>query len=168
MNVDQLATTYRTLALDGCDGTGKTTLAHQLATRYGFTVVHSTRTADGIDLIARYQQILAAPGLLVLDRCFVSELVYGPLRHGRSRLTVDEATRLTETIAARDGALIHLTGTPATIHARLQARDGGNAASASEVATLVTSYESVFAAIADRLPRHVHRIDTTNLAAGPH
>jgi hypothetical protein len=32
-------------------------------------------------LLAKYRSILARPGPLVLDRSFVSELVYGPLEH---------------------------------------------------------------------------------------
>jgi hypothetical protein len=167
VNTDQLAAVYRTLALDGCDGTGKTTMANRLVTRHGFTVVHSARTPDGTDLTARYQRILAAPGRLVLDRCFVSELVYGPLHHNRSRITLDEAVGLAEAVAARDGALIHLTGLPAAIHSRLLAREGSNAPGMSEVEALVTAYDRVFAAIAARLPGRVRCLHTTGEEGRP-
>ncbi len=78
---------HQTVVLEGCDGVGKSTLAQQLASDHGFTIVHSGRTPDGVDLAERYRQILSQPGRLALDRSFVSELVYGPLRHGGSRLT---------------------------------------------------------------------------------
>lgn len=164
MNLDQLAAEYRTLALDGSDGAGKTTLAHHLAAGHGFTVHHSARTPDGISLIARYRRILAAPGPLVLDRCFVSELVYGPRYHGRSRITLGQAIKLAKAVAARDGALVHLTGPPAALHDRLLARDGRTAASGNEVEALVTAYDRVFDAIAEALPGRVIRLD----AAGQH
>lgn len=164
MNLDQLAAEYRTLALEGSDGVGKTTLAHQLATGHGFTIHHCTRTPDGVSLIARYLHILATPGQLVLDRCFVSELVYGPRYHGRSRITLSQAIELAQAVAARDGALIHLTGPPAVIHGRLLTRDGHSAATVDEVETLVTAYERVFDAIAKALPGRVIRLD----AADPH
>lgn len=78
---------YEVVVLEGCDGAGKTTLATTLATHRGYVVVHSGRTPDDVDLLARYCSILAAPGKIVLDRSFISELVYGPLQYGRSRLT---------------------------------------------------------------------------------
>lgn len=167
MNLDQLAVEYRTLALDGSDGAGKTTLAHQLATGHGFTVHHATRTPDGVSLIARYRRILATPGQLVLDRCFVSELVYGPRYHGRSRITLGQAIELAQVVAARDGALIHLTGPPTAIHGRLLARDGHNAASMNEVEALVTAYERVFDAIATALPGRVIRLDAIHQHSAP-
>lgn len=167
MNLDQLAAQYRTLALDGSDGAGKTTLAHQLAAGHGFTVHHSARTPDGVSLIARYRRILAAPGPLVLDRCFVSELVYGPRYHGRSRITLGQAIELAEAVAARDGALVHLTGQPAVIHGRLLARDGRTAASMDEVKALVTAYEQVFDTLAEALPGRVIRLDTPGRQSGP-
>ena len=72
--------------LEGCDGVGKSTLAQELARDFGFTIVRSTRTPDGINLAERYQRILSRPGRLALDRSFISELVYGHLHHGGSRL----------------------------------------------------------------------------------
>lgn len=45
---------HRTVVLEGCDGVGKSTLAQQLARDFGFTIVHSARTPDGINLAERY------------------------------------------------------------------------------------------------------------------
>lgn len=160
-----LAAAHQTFALDGCDGAGKTTLARHLADLHGFTVVHSARTPDHVDLTARYRQILAAPGRIFLDRCFVSELVYGPLRHGRSRITLDDAVSLAAAVVARDGALVHLTGLPTALHARLLARDGDTAAGLAEVEELVAAYERVFTVIAASVP--VIRLDTAGGQPGP-
>ena len=150
---------YRTVAIDGCDGTGKTTLALALATRYGFHRIHSTRTPDGIDLLTRYQRILDIPGHLVLDRCFVSELVYGPLHHHSSRLTLSDARALACDVTFRDGVLVHLTGHPSTIHQRLRARDGRNVTNLSQVTHLIATYARIFDQLADTVP--VLRVDST-------
>ena len=77
---------HEVIVLDGCDGTGKTTIAEAMRAQHGYTVIHSGRTPDGTDIAGRYRDILARPGRIVLDRSFISELVYGPLFHGRSRL----------------------------------------------------------------------------------
>jgi predicted ATPase len=118
------AARYEVIVLEGCDGIGKTTLATALSEGHGYQRMHATRTPEGVDLAERYRAILRLQGRLVLDRCFISELVYGPLLHGYSRLTLAQAVVLSRFVAARNGVLVHLTGRPVEIRTRLQARDG--------------------------------------------
>lgn len=160
MSVEQIAAGHRTLVLEGCDGVGKTTLARRLSGDHGFTVVHSPRTPDHLDLAGRYRAILAQEGRLLFDRCFLSELVYGPLNRGRSRITWSEAIDLAETVIARDGLLVHLTAPPTVVHQRLLTRDG-EAVSLDEVTALITAYRRVFDTLADYAP--VLTIDTSTL-----
>ncbi|WP_329133226.1 hypothetical protein OG552_15325 [Streptomyces sp. NBC_01476] len=164
MSVEQIAAGHRTLVLEGCDGVGKTTLARHLSADYGFTVVHSPRIPDHLDLAGRYRAILAGEGHLLFDRCFLSELVYGPLTRGRSRITWSEAIDLAETVIARDGLLVHLTAPPAVVHQRLLARDG-EAISLDDVTALITAHRRVFDALADYAP--VLTIDTSTLDIPP-
>ncbi|MFD8148292.1 hypothetical protein [Streptomyces sp. NPDC059708] len=147
MNAAELAARYDTLALEGCDGAGKSTLAQVLADDHGFTVVHSPMTPDAISLTARYTEILDKPGRLILDRCFISELVYGPLLRDRCRITWPQALELVDLVTTRKGALVHLTAAPELIRARLLARDG-EAPQLSELAALVAAYDKVFRTIA--------------------
>lgn len=142
---------YRTLVLEGCDGAGKSTLAARLADRHGFTVVHSPRTPHSLDLIARYRDLLSLPGRLILDRSFISELVYGPLYRGASRITWAQAHDLAKAVANRDGALCHLTAPVAVIRARLLARDG-QAPPHAQIAALLAGYVSAFERLAERVP----------------
>jgi deoxyadenosine/deoxycytidine kinase len=158
MTPDQLAATYRMIAVDGADGTGKTRLVNRLRDQHGFTVIHCARTPDDVDLLTRYQQILDMPGPVTLDRCFLSELVYGPLHHGRSRLTWDDAVALATTLIARQGMFVHLTAAVDTIRRRLLSRDG-TAPDPEHVEQLVTAYQRIFAALATHVP--VIRVDTT-------
>jgi hypothetical protein len=143
------AARYDVLVLEGCDGAGKTTLAIALATGYDYTMVHAARTPEGVDLAERYRTILARPGRLVLDRSFVSELVYGPLLHGRSRLTRADVTALAAIVTRRGGVFVHLTGTPEQIAARLTARDG-QAPKLTEIGALIAGYTEVFTWLATR------------------
>jgi thymidylate kinase len=146
------------IVLDGCDGAGKTTLAAELANRHGHAIVHATLTPAGTDLFAKYQAMLAHPGPVVLDRSFVSELVYGPVDRGYSRLTFGQAARLAAATARRGGILVHLTGQPDQIAARLLARDG-HTPELRRIAELTTAYTDVFTRLADHAP--VITIDTT-------
>jgi thymidylate kinase len=144
--------------LEGCDGTGKTTLADALAARHGHTVVHSGRTPDGEDLARRYREILATPGKIVLDRCFISELVYGPLYHGLSRITVPAASDLARIVAARGGVIVHLTGNSGVLADRLRARDGTGPA-AGQIVAITNAYNAAFASLQGVAP--VITVDTT-------
>jgi thymidylate kinase len=156
------ASEYEVVVLEGCDGVGKTTLAAVLGTHHSYAVVHSSRTPDGVDLGERYRAILARPGRLLLDRSFVSELVYGPLRHGRSRLNFADAATLAVIVAARGGVLIHLTGQPERIAARLLTRDG-KAPGLEAIRALIDSYTSVFARLAEHAL--VITVDATEAAS---
>jgi thymidylate kinase len=144
-------TRYDLVVLEGCDGTGKTTLAGDLAARHGYTVVHSGPADGQVDLVARYRATLSMPGKVALDRSFVSELVYGPLRYGRSLLSPDAAAELAFDVADAGGVLVHLTGNPDKIAKRLRARDG-YAPSPERIRALVDGYRNVFAVLSDAAP----------------
>ncbi|MFD7896955.1 hypothetical protein [Streptomyces sp. NPDC059743] len=62
MNIDEIAGHYQTLVLEGCDGVGKSTLAQRLSTNHGFTVVHSPRTPDHLDLA---ESVITRTGALI-------------------------------------------------------------------------------------------------------
>ncbi|MEV6398497.1 hypothetical protein AB0M39_27600 [Streptomyces sp. NPDC051907] len=157
MSPDEIAG-YQTLVLEGCDGVGKSTLGERLSTHHGFTMVHSPRTPDHLDLASRYRDILAEDGKILFDRCFISELVYGPLHRGRSRINWSQAIDLTESVIKRSGVLVHLTAPPAVIHQRLLSRDG-EAVDLEEISELVAAYERVFSTLADYT--HVLTLDTS-------
>jgi thymidylate kinase len=152
------AAQYEVIVLDGCDGTGKTTLATALADCHGYALIHSARTPDGTDIAGRYRGILAQAGPLVLDRSFISELVYGPLLHGQSRLSLAEAADLAVIVTGRGGTLVHLTGQPEEIAGRLLARDGC-APALQRIQAITTAYIRVFARLA--VDASVITIDTT-------
>ncbi|WP_328437567.1 AAA family ATPase [Streptomyces sp. NBC_00444] len=162
MNADEIAATHRTVAIEGCDGTGKSTLASRLAHEHGFAVVHCPRTPDSVNLPQRYQELLARSGRLVLDRCFLSELTYGPLYRGGSRITWDEARTLAKAVTNRDGVFLHLTAPAEVIRARLLNRDS-EAPALADITALLAAYRTVFTTLAQSIP--VITIDTT--AEGP-
>lgn len=134
---------HAVVVLEGCDGVGKTSLVQALAREYGFRVVHSARTPDSTDLTERYRALIATPGNIALDRSFISELVYGQLDHGHSRLTLAGAIDLAEHVAERGGVLMHPTCHPDVIAARLRARDG-TAPSPERLRAIIDAYYRTF------------------------
>jgi thymidylate kinase len=160
MNLDEIAGDYQTVVLEGCDGVGKSTLGERLSTHHGFVMVHSPKTPDHLDLASRYRNMLAGNGRILFDRCFISELVYGPLHRGRSRITWSQAIDLAESVIERRGVLVHLTAPPAVIRHRLLSRDG-EAIDLEEASALIRGYEKVFSILADYT--RVLTLDTSTL-----
>jgi thymidylate kinase len=156
---DALAAAYQVIVLEGCDGTGKTTLAADLQHQHGYDVIHSGRIPDPADELAeQYRSILDRPGKVAFDRSFISELVYGPLRDGRSRLTAHQVAELAFLLADRGGLFVHLTAHPKALAARLKARDG-YAPAPDRISTLLRTYRDVFTGLAGAAP--ILTLDTT-------
>jgi hypothetical protein len=107
--LDQALSQCRTLVVDGPDGIGRGVLIAELA-RHGFLVRLCRGPLHHVDPTQPYRELLAAPGRLAVDGSLVHELVYGPLRRGRSRVTWIQALDFAEAVAERDGALVHVTG----------------------------------------------------------
>jgi hypothetical protein len=161
---EELTAGYPVVVFEGCDGTGKSTLATLLGERRGYTIIRSGRLADGDDLAGRYRTVLDQPGNLVLDRSFITELVYGPLRTGQSRLDPDQAAQLAFALADRGGVLMHLTAHPKALAWRLRARDG-HAPPLDWLRSVVRSYRDVLAALDGAVP--IVTLDTTAGVIGP-
>jgi predicted kinase len=156
--MDELAARHPVIVLEGCDGTGKTTRAAELADRHGYSVIHSSCVDDPDGLAGAYRAVLRQPGKLALDRSFVSELVYGQLRDGQARLTGREAAELAFALADRGGVLIHLTAHPKALAWRLRARDG-YAPTLDRLRVLLATYRDVFGALDGAAP--ILTVDTT-------
>lgn len=95
------------IVLEGVDGTGKST-ASELLTIHGYKSAHAPYSEEG-GIFERYQRQIGSIRLpTVLDRCFVSEYVYGRVRRGYTRLTLDECLTLLAMLAARGFVVVHL------------------------------------------------------------
>ncbi|WP_105973122.1 hypothetical protein [Streptomyces geranii] len=139
---------YRTLVVEGHEGVRRTHLFAELAL-LGFPLRCRPGGLHHLDPTLPYRDLLAAPGPLVIDGGIVGELVYGPLRHGRSRVTWIQVLDLAEAVAERDGAMLHLTG-------------AGPAADGSEATAAALAYARVFRTLAQHVP--VVTVDITGPA----
>ena len=113
MTPPPVLTRYRTLIVEGHEGPGRDRLVGELAA-LGFEVRHMPPALHHLDPALPYRELLDGPGRLAVDGNFIAELVYGPLRRGRSRVTWMQALDLADAVAERDGAMLHLTTPEAT------------------------------------------------------
>jgi hypothetical protein len=110
------------ILLEGCDKTGKSTMAERLKAcwenRYGgVEIIHRGPIPPGKDPMQEYWSELPDPEpdkLSILDRWHLGELVYGPLYRDRSKITTGDAQRIHAALKMR-GALMILMEAPEPI-----------------------------------------------------
>lgn len=82
----------RVIILEGPDGGGKTTIANKYAEDFGGVVIHEGPPPPGTsDLLTYYSDKLRAAcesnmGLVIFDRLYLGEHVYGPVHRDQDRL----------------------------------------------------------------------------------
>lgn len=100
------------IIIEGIDGVGKTTIAEELE-KFGYTRYHLTyeeKSEDG------YLNILKKDiDRLVLDRSFVSELVYGPILRNYSRINKTQTENIIRQYQKAQTKMIYLKATKATL-----------------------------------------------------
>jgi len=105
------------------------------------------RVSKDSDLPTAYGNLLNQPGRLVFDRCFLSELVYGPIYRGHARLTYQHMTTLVRKVIDRRGVFVHVTAPAAEIRRRLAARGEHDLPSLDDLALICDRYDDLFRAI---------------------
>jgi hypothetical protein len=99
------AMSRRVVVLEGPDGGGKTTLARAICERTGARYVHhGPYPGVGARALPRFYLDAIAPALvgdadIVVDRSWLSELAYGPVYRGRSRIDALDLRMLDRVLA---------------------------------------------------------------------
>lgn len=88
---------------EGVDGCGKTTAARKYAAYIGAEYVHSTLDLGNNSNLTSYYLQLMMPALtgkkpVVMDRCWISEPVYGHVMRGKVTLTTQDIKNLEDLV----------------------------------------------------------------------
>ena len=122
------------IILEGVDGAGKSTLADALITEhksrhgsYRAKVLHRGPLDKDRDPLDEYENSLEYSAadfasLTVCDRWYLSEMIYGPLYRGRSRLDEFRWVHVNKFLEARGALKIVVTAKASTIIERLDSR----------------------------------------------
>ena len=107
------------ILIDGCDGTGKTSVCEKLANKFGCNIVRLTH--DGDRNFKAYSEAMI-PDNMVHDRTFLSEIIYPKYFNRDSRLDSNIIPDLFELIKLFDVKLFILTAKSETILERIGKR----------------------------------------------
>ena len=111
------------IVLEGCDGTGKTTLAKKLADIYNLDICHCTQY-DPSDYLF-YQQTLRKENI-VWDRHTIGELIYPRIFNREQKTTEEQALKVVEYGKSIGVRFLVLTTDDNIIKSRLDSRGGEN------------------------------------------
>lgn len=97
------------LIIECIDGVGKTTLVEYLQ-GYGMKKYHFDYDSKNMDLFTKYMKVLLEDNdKLVLDRSFISEMVYGPVIRNKCKLSIENYTKLLVAYKNTGAKIIYLT-----------------------------------------------------------
>lgn len=113
------------IIIEGPDGSGKTTLANKLSKQTGYPVVH--RSAPKSDeekaaMMNMYKQAIKESKNIIFDRCWYSEMAYGPIMRDTSVISFPEMYELEKQLAKRGALIIYCTDTPEVLWRRATQR----------------------------------------------
>ena len=106
------------IVIEGLDGVGKTTLVDYFVSM-GMKRFHFDYDSQNMDLFTKYMQVLdEKTDFLVLDRSFISEMVYGPILRNNCKLTIEQYTDLLKSYQRKGAVIVYLTAPKEILLAR--------------------------------------------------
>ena len=113
------------IILEGPDGSGKSTLAEKLSKQTGYPVVHRAAPKSEDEkkaMMQMYQQAIAESKDIIFDRCWYSEMVYGPVMRDATCISHEDMYRLELGLCEVGAILIYCTDALRTMWNRCQKR----------------------------------------------
>lgn len=107
------------IMLDGCDGTGKTSVSEKLANNFGCNIIRLTYGGDRSP--RAYYEIMRCDNV-VHDRTFLSEVIYPKYFERKSRLDMNQVPYLFNLISFLNAKMFILTASSETIQNRIRQR----------------------------------------------
>lgn len=133
--------------LEGPDGGGKTTLAEKLSAMTRIKITHFSYPKDEEEkarMLIMYQDLLKSASNAIIDRCWYSDMAYGPVMRGAATITYPQMYEL-ERMAANKGAMIiYCTDSKTALWTRATHRGEDYMTSREQFNQVCDNYEELF------------------------
>lgn len=128
------------IVIEGADGSGKTTLAEQLSKQTKYPIIHKSNPKSEMEKLAQmgeYLQLVRSSKNFIFDRCWYSEMAYGPVFRDKSYISYPQMYELEKQLAKAGAIIIYCSGPKAALWMRCQKRG-------EEFVTARTDFEKVW------------------------
>lgn len=136
------------ILIEGVDGSGKTELAKQISRQSGFPIVHMVRPKSDEEkllMMGQYLQAIKEHKNMIFDRCWYSEMAYGPVMRDKSYITFPQMYELERQVAQGGALLIYCTGPKAMLWNRCQKRGEDFVTCRDDFDAIYKAFEELFA-----------------------
>lgn len=136
------------IIIEGPDGSGKTTLANQLSRQTGYKIIHRTRPKTEEDkaiMMDEYLQAIRSMENMIFDRCWYSEMVYGPVMRGASVISYSQMYDLERQLAEVGAMIIYCTDAKQVLWARCQERGEDYIVDRTTFDSICDGFDALFA-----------------------
>jgi thymidylate kinase len=136
------------IILEGIDGSGKTTLAEQLSRQTGYPIIHRSKPEteeDRQQMMKSYIDVCKQHKNAIFDRCWYSELAYGPVMRDKSVMTYPQMYELERLLAKSGAIIIYCTGSIATLWHRAHHRGEAYIINRSDFNEIYENYKGIMA-----------------------
>lgn len=113
------------IIIEGPDGSGKTTLANKLSEQTGYHVIHMVQPKDDADkqrMMVEYMNVLKSGKNAIFDRCWYSEMVYGPIMRDTSIISYPQMYELERLLTKKGAMIVYCTDSPEVLWQRATSR----------------------------------------------
>jgi len=141
------------IIIEGPDGSGKTTLAQKLSKQTKYKIVHMSqpKTEDEKkQMLGQYLQIIRLNKNLIFDRCWYSEMAYGPVMRKESIISFIDMYVLEEALAKAGAIIIYATGSKAALWQHCQKRGEDYVTARDDFNAICDNFDSIM-----NVPHHI-------------
>lgn len=135
------------IIIEGPDGSGKSTLAELLAKQTGYKIIHRSKPEtdeEKKEMMTMYLETIKNNTNAIFDRCWYSEMVYGPIMRDTTVISYLQMYNLEKLLAKKGAIIIHCTGKPATLWKRAHARGEDYIKETDQFLEICNAYNEIF------------------------
>lgn len=141
------------IIIEGPDGSGKTTLAEKLHKQTKYPIVHMSQPKTDEEkklMLGEYLQTVRNGKNMIFDRCWYSEMVYGPIMRGSSAISYPDMYMLEEQLAKAGAIIVYATGPKAALWQRCQKRGEDYVTARSDFNAICENFDKIMS-----IPHHI-------------
>lgn len=134
------------LIIEGPDGSGKSILAQQLSRQTGYPIIHRSQPKTEEEkkhMMAEYLLTIKERKNVIFDRCWYSEMAYGPVMRDDSVISYPEMYALERMLAKNGAMIIYCTGSEPALWMRCTKRGEDYITSRDDFKAIYSNYEDI-------------------------